>query len=107
MKTPLDLTPYPRDPSSKPITAATEDGSYVFVRDGAGTVFVVPDGPHMHPKVLGGASPAMYAGDLTVRGGRVIDLTIWSQDDYLMIEKRDSDLAKKLHSGVVVWGSNW
>jgi hypothetical protein len=38
-------------------------------------VYVVPDGPHLHPKVLGGGRPALYAGDMTVRGGRVVDLT--------------------------------
>jgi hypothetical protein len=47
----------------------------VFVQDGAGTVWVLPDGPHVHPLVLGGARAAEYAGDMTVRGGRVIDLT--------------------------------
>lgn len=45
------------------------------MRDGAGTVWVLPDGPHVHPLVLGGGLPAMYAGDMTVRGGRVVDLT--------------------------------
>ena len=29
----------------------------------------------MHPKVLGRASSALYAGDLTVRGNRVVDVT--------------------------------
>jgi hypothetical protein len=29
----------------------------------------------MHPHVLSGGRPAMYAGDMTVRGGRVVDLT--------------------------------
>ena len=29
----------------------------------------------MHPKVLGGDQPAIYAGDLTIRGGRVNDVT--------------------------------
>jgi hypothetical protein len=38
-------------------------------------VHVVPDGPHVHPKILGGGLPAMYAGDMTVRRGRVVDLT--------------------------------
>ena len=36
---------------------------------------MVPDGPHVHPTVLGGALPAWYAGDMTVRGGSVVDLT--------------------------------
>lgn len=38
-------------------------------------MYVVPDGPHLHAKVLGGARPAMYAGDLTIRSGQVTDLT--------------------------------
>ena len=75
MKGPLDPTPYPKDPHSKPISVSIGDGGYVYVRDAYGIVNVAPDGPHMHPKVLGGALPAMYAGDMTVRGSRVVDLT--------------------------------
>jgi hypothetical protein len=75
VKYPQDRTPYPRDPRSRPIDASVPDGGYVYVRDVNGVVFVVPDGPHMHPKVLGGGQPAIYAGDLTVRGGKVVDLT--------------------------------
>jgi hypothetical protein len=75
MKLPLDLTPYPRDPRSQPASGRLPDGGYAYVRDRTGTVYVVPDAPHIHPRVLGNAEPAFYAGDLTVRGGRVIDLT--------------------------------
>lgn len=75
MKAPLDTTPYPRDSRSQPIDAAVGDGSYVYVRDGNGTVHLLPDGPHLHPKVLGGGQSAAYAGDLTIRGGKVVDLT--------------------------------
>jgi len=75
LKSPLDTTPYPRDPRSRPVDASLSDGGYVYVRDLNGTVHVLPDGPHLHPKVLGGAMPALYAGDMTVRGGRVVDLT--------------------------------
>ena len=75
MKNPQDPTPYPQDPRSRPIARSTSDGGYVYVRDDSGTVWVLPDGPHMHPLVLGGARPAMYAGDMTIRGGRVVDLT--------------------------------
>ena len=72
---PQDQTPYPKDPQSQPIDASIPDGGYAYVRDVNGTVHVVPDGPHVHPKVLGGGQPAMYAGDMTIRGGRVVDLT--------------------------------
>jgi hypothetical protein len=75
LKYPQDTTPYPPDPRSRPIDPTIADGGYVYVRDLNGVVYVVPDGPHMHPKVLGGAKPAIYAGDLTVRGGKLVDLT--------------------------------
>jgi hypothetical protein len=75
MKAPLDNTPYPRDQCSNPLAAGCQDGLYVYVQDAQGIVYVVPDGPHVHPKVLGGAQAAMYAGDLTIAGGRVVDLT--------------------------------
>lgn len=75
MKSPLDRTPYPRDSRSTPISASTSDGGYVYVQDTNGVVFVLPDGPHLHPRVLGGAQPALYAGDLTIVTGRVSDLT--------------------------------
>ncbi len=75
MKAPLDVTPYPRDPRSTPIVPGIADGGYVYAQDASGVVYVLPDGPHLHPKILGGGLPAAYAGDLTVRGGKVWDLT--------------------------------
>src|SRR5262245_57627367 len=79
MKTPLDQTPYPRDPRSQPIAPGIPDGGYVYVQDANGIIHVVPDGPHLHPKVLGGGQPAEYAGDLTILGGKVHDLTNLSE----------------------------
>jgi len=52
-----------------------EDGGYAYVQDASGIVWAVPDEPHVHPKILGGGQAALYAGDLTIRGGRVADLT--------------------------------
>ena len=75
MKAPRDPTPYPRDSRSRPIDATIKDGGYAFVRDATGTMHVVPDGPHVHPSILGGGLPAMYAGDMTIRRGRVVDAT--------------------------------
>ena len=75
MKAPLDRTPYPQDSRSRPIDATIADGGYVYVCDSNGTVHVLPDGPHLHPRVLGGGQSASYAGDLTVQGGKVVDLT--------------------------------
>src|SRR5437667_409792 len=75
MKLPLDRTPYPTDPRSVPLSPNCADGGYVYVQDSTGIVYVVPDGPHLHPMVLGGGQPAKYAGDLTIADGKVIDLT--------------------------------
>lgn len=75
MKSPLDKTPFPQDPRSRPAGPGLAEGGYVYVQDANGVVYVLPDGPHLHPKVLGGGQPAMYAGDLTIQGGKVDDLT--------------------------------
>ena len=75
MKKPNDSTPYPRDPESKPIDFDIEDGCYVYVQDEHDLIHVLPDGPHLHPKVLGGGLPAKYAGDLTVSKTKIIDVT--------------------------------
>jgi hypothetical protein len=75
MKAPLDSTRYPKDPRSVPLGPGLTDGLYVYVQDVQGVVHVLPDGPHMHPKVLGYAEPALYAGDLSVEDGNVNDLT--------------------------------
>jgi hypothetical protein len=74
-KSPLDSYPYPRDGRSRAADGTLPDGLYAYVRDTNGIVYVVPDGPHIHPKALGQARPAMYAGDMTVNGGAVMDLT--------------------------------
>jgi hypothetical protein len=47
----------------------------VYVQDVDGRVYVLPDGSHMHPRVLGNASPAIYAGDIRIEDGRVADVT--------------------------------
>lgn len=58
-----------------PLHVGVSDGGYVYVQDDHGVIHVVPDGPHLHPKVLGGGLPAVYAGDMTLRRGRIIDVT--------------------------------
>ena len=75
MKLPLDPFPYSRDLRSRPAGPDLPDGNYVYVRDEKGIVIVLPDGLHLHPRVLGGGREAMYAGDMTVRQGIVIELT--------------------------------
>ncbi len=75
MKGPLDRFPYERDARSRELRPGIKDGVYVFVQDKSGVIFVLPEGAHLHPKVLGGAQPAMYAGDLTVFHGSIQDIT--------------------------------
>jgi hypothetical protein len=74
-KAPLDAFPYDRDERSRALTPDIEDGVYVYVQDVDGVIYVLPDGPHLHPKVLGKASPAIYAGDLRIEQGAITDAT--------------------------------
>jgi hypothetical protein len=72
---PLDRRPYTCDPRSCPIRVGLANGTYVYVQDAAGIVRVLPDGSHLHPRVLGGTKAALYAGDLTLASDSVVDLT--------------------------------
>jgi hypothetical protein len=74
-KLPLDLYPYPRDPRSRPYQPGLRAGTYVYVQEGSGQVWISPDGNHMHPKTLGGARPAAAAGELIVDdAGRIVEV---------------------------------
>lgn len=58
------------------MTLTEHPGAYVYVVNILGVIHVAPDGPHMHPHVLGGAEPALYAGDLTIsRPGNIAEVT--------------------------------
>lgn len=74
-RTPLDPFPYRRDSRSRLAGGDLPDGLYVYVRDVQGQVFVLPDGPHRHPRVLGGGQAALYAGDLRIEAGVIVELT--------------------------------
>ncbi len=103
MKYPLDSTPYPKDANSQPVNANLADGNYVYVRDTTGVIYVVPDAPHMHPKVLGNAQPAIYAGDLTIKKGRVTDVTNLSGTFQFDDEEGLREVAAELRlQGVVI-----
>jgi hypothetical protein len=104
LKYPSDKTPYPKDLRSRPIDASIGSGGYVvYVQDVNGTVHVLPDGLHMHPKVLGGGQPALYAGDLTIQGGKVVDLTNLSGTFQFDDEPGLREVAKELRQqGLVV-----
>jgi hypothetical protein len=45
------------------------------VQDEHGVIWALRDGPHRHPRVLGGGKSAMYAGDLTIKHGRIHAVT--------------------------------
>jgi len=63
---PMDSERYRRHERSERFSTNTAPGVYVYVQDCAGVVWVGPDGPHMHPRILGGARPAVAAGELTL-----------------------------------------
>jgi hypothetical protein len=71
---PLDPFPYARHPDSRPFGPDLPPGSYVFAQDAAGIVHVVPETEgHLHPKVLGGGTPAAAAGGLRVGPNGVVE----------------------------------
>lgn len=74
-KSPRDPFRYKRDTRSRPLAPGIQDGLYVYVQDTKGVIHVLPDGYHMHPRVLGDAEPALYAGDLRIVAGKVKDVT--------------------------------
>jgi len=72
---PRDLERYRRHEQSAPFSASLPAGVYVYVQDCAGVVWVAPDGFHRHPRVLGGARPAVAAGELTIgENGEVLSI---------------------------------
>jgi hypothetical protein len=63
---------FPKDPRSKPVTGPLDPGEYVYVQDADGVVNVLPQGDHIHPKVLGGGQPAAAAGEIIVDANGVV-----------------------------------
>lgn len=73
---PRDRYPYPKSPSSRPLSVNIPAGRYVFVVDVETVIHVAPDGLHMYPKVLGNTYPARYAGELFIdQPGNVDEVT--------------------------------
>jgi hypothetical protein len=72
---PYDPFPYPADANSQIADRSILDGLYAYVQDVSGLIWVLADQPHIHPKVLGLAKSALYAGDLSTKSGEVIDVT--------------------------------
>ena len=51
------------------------DGEDVYVQDLNEEIWILPEAPHRHPKVLGQALPALYAGTLRIAGDTIVELT--------------------------------
>jgi len=62
----------PKHPLSSPLSPATKPGTYVYVQDANGVIHVVPNGPGLHPTVLGGGQAAAAAGEIVIGPGGVI-----------------------------------
>jgi hypothetical protein len=62
----------PRNPASAPLSPTTPPGTYVYVQDANGVVNVVPNGPRLHPTVLGGGQPAVAAGEIIISPNGVV-----------------------------------
>lgn len=72
---PRDRHPYKRHPESRECSTAIEAGEYVYVQDEQGVVWVAPNGPHHHPRVLGAAKPAAAASELILdEGVKVVEV---------------------------------
>ena len=72
---PRDPTPYPPHPAVAEPNGDTPDGLYVYAVSENGTLLILTDGPHRHPRILGLGRPAVYAGDMEIVGGHVVSLT--------------------------------
>jgi hypothetical protein len=72
---PLDTTPYPQDPNSFLADQSVADGNFVYAQNIDGMIYFAPDGPHQHPKILGGGQSVRYAGDVRIYHGMVTDVT--------------------------------
>ncbi len=72
---PLDPERFRRDNRSVAFSSELPAGAYVYVQDCSGIVWVLPDGTHQHPRVLGRARPAVSAGELLMgEDGNVISI---------------------------------
>lgn len=112
-KPPLDRRRYKRDKRSQLIHRGLDDGCYVFVQNLDGAIYVLPDGQHAHPRVLGNVSPALYAGDLTIRAGQIVDLTNCSgtfqfadTEGLLAVARSIEATGFRLQPGAVRWFSH-
>ncbi|HEX4147203.1 MAG TPA: hypothetical protein VHY91_27145 [Pirellulales bacterium] len=64
--------PAQKNRASVPLSPSTPPGNYVYVQDADGVVNVVPNGPGLHPTVLGGGRPAAAAGEIVIGSNGVV-----------------------------------
>ena len=70
-----DPVRYKRHESSRVFSSSLPSGNYVYVQDCEGVIWVAVDGPHMHPRVLVGARPAVGAGELVLEeSGEIVSI---------------------------------
>lgn len=51
------------------------EGEYVFVQDANEVVWVLPNGPHYHPRILGNATAVAAAGEMIVgHDGEILEI---------------------------------
>jgi hypothetical protein len=65
-KKPRDKRAYPQSPDSRPLGIGEQSGRFVYVVDIHDRIYIAPDGPHVHPLVLGLAQEALYAGEIEI-----------------------------------------
>jgi hypothetical protein len=74
IRAPSDTFPYEKLPNSRLCDAFVHDGSYVYVQDPSGGVWIAENGIHLHPRILGGGQSAAAAGELLVKNGNIIEV---------------------------------
>jgi|GEM_PF-2566949 len=74
-KKPLDPVAYERHPLSHALAPGEAPGTYCYLVDAKGVLYVAPIGQHVHPKILGRGAPAAAAGALRIGAdGRVVEI---------------------------------
>ena len=96
-KCPLDPEPWPRDSRATVLSGSVLPGTYVYVRDASGLIYVCPDplaghGSHLHPKVLGYGQPVSGAGAITIGE----NATIERLDNYSVTFRFGPDILKSI-----------
>ncbi|HYG73931.1 MAG TPA: hypothetical protein VEK08_02905 [Planctomycetota bacterium] len=74
VKPPLDMRPFTQMAEARMLTNKTPSGTYNYVRDEFGNVYVGPAAEHTHPRILGGGRSATGSGTLTIKDGVITSI---------------------------------